>query len=344
MMPRMPAPLPVEVVGVTHVAGKYHLTDEDFLNEGGDSLHELGCGVIKVWLTDLKNKYPFNSTWPEMKTLTEMAASPYFKKLFDKPFQTFILETFRPSRKDDYWLAGMTPQDVETEAAEIAGLTSHLIATYADSGKTFVLQNWEGDWALRGGAPGNDPKPAAIKGMIDWLNARQAGVERARKAAGDGNVKVLHAAEVNHVARAMKSEGVTVTNDVLPHTKCDLYSYSAWDVPTHEPEKFKAALDYLASKAPGENNVYVGEYGAPENVVGGPEEQDRRVRSATETAMSWGAKYVVYWQLYCNELADGVTKLSDPPRRKELRGFWLIRPDGTRPPVTDYFIELWNRR
>ena len=60
--------------------------------------------------------------------------------------------------------------------------------------------------------------------------------------------------------------------------------------------------------------------------------------------MSWGAKYAVYWQLYCNEFADGVTTLSDPPRRKELRGFWLIRPDGSRPPVTDYFIDLWNRR
>ena len=28
----------------------------------------------------------------------------------------------------------------------------------------------------------------------------------------------------------------------------------------------------------------------------------------------------------------------------QMRGFWMIRPDGTRAPVTDYFIELWNRR
>ena len=33
----------------------------------------------------------------------------------------------------------------------------------------------------------------------------------------------------------MKGEGTTVTNDVLPHTHCDLYSYSAWDIATHEP-------------------------------------------------------------------------------------------------------------
>ncbi|HTL28029.1 MAG TPA: hypothetical protein VL282_02360, partial [Tepidisphaeraceae bacterium] len=251
--------------------------------------------------------------------------------------------TFRPARRDDYYLDGMTPADAEAESNEIADLAHHLIDTYNGTGKTFVLQNWEGDWSLRGGAPGKDPNPTAVKGMIDWLNARQDGVDRARKAATDRNVKVLHAAEVNHVARAMKNEGVTVTNDVLPHTHCDLYSYSAWDVPTHEPDKFRAALDYLANKSPGEDNVYVGEYGAPENVVGGPEEQDRRIRSATETAMSWGAKYVVYWQLYCNELKENA-KPTGTPKNDDLRGFWLIRPDESRAPVTDYFIDLWNRR
>ena len=32
------------------------------------------------------------------------------------------------------------------------------------------------------------------------------------------------------------------------------------------------------------------------------------------------------------------------PQSKDMRGFWLIRPDGSRPPVTDYFIDLWNRQ
>jgi hypothetical protein len=56
------------------------------------------------------------------------------------------------------------------------------VISYAGSGKTFVLQNWEGDWGIR---PTTDPKlvptPTAINGMIRWLNARQDGVERARR-------------------------------------------------------------------------------------------------------------------------------------------------------------------
>src|SRR5437764_6113728 len=107
-------PLPMQVVGVSHVAGKYNFTDEDFLNEGADTLHELGCRVIKVWLTALQRSYPFNSTWPvKPASLVEMAKIEYFRKLFDRPFETYILETFSPTRKDDYWLAGMSPEDIE---------------------------------------------------------------------------------------------------------------------------------------------------------------------------------------------------------------------------------------
>ena len=338
------ASLPVEVVGVSHVAGKYHFTDADFLSEGAEALHELGCQIIKVWFTNLARSYPFNSTWPKAATLVEMAKTPYFQRFFERPFDTILLETFAPSRKDDYWLAGMSDDDAKRESDEMQVFATHLFETYKQSGKTFVIQNWEGDWALRGGAPGSDPKPESVKGMIDWLNARQEGVDAARKSAGDVGIRVLHAAEVNHLDRAMKKQGVTVTNDVLPHTHCDLYSYSAWDLPTHEPEKFRAALDYLASEAPGgKEKIYVGEFGAPENVVGGAEEQDRRIRSATQTAMDWGAKYVVYWQLYCNEPKEGA-KIEKRPKNSDMRGFWLVRPDGSRPPVTDYFIELWNRR
>jgi len=341
----MPDILPVEVVGVSHVAGKYNFTEADYLNEGADALHELGCAIIKVWFTgNPQAKYPFNSQWPDIKSLVDLAKTEYFKNLFSQPIGTFVLETYAPGREEHYYLAGMSAQQIEREKNDIRDAAAYLLQTYKGSGKTFVMQNWEGDWSLRGGAPGNDPKPQAVQGMIDWLNARQAGVEEARQQNKVDAVRVLHAAEVNHVARAMKNEGITVTNDVLPHTKCDLYSYSAYDVPTHEPDKFKAALDYLAQKSPGENNIYVGEYGAPENDVGGPEVQDKRIRAATQTALDWRARYAIYWQLYCNELKPDSKDLKTRPQNKDMRGFWLIRPDGSRPPVTDYFIDLWNRR
>src|SRR5437867_11879548 len=98
--PIMANVLPVEIVGVSHVAGKYNFTDADFLNEGADVLHEMGCHIIKVWFTDLAKSYPFNSTWPKAKSLVEMAKISYFQKLFDKPIDTFILETYSPTASD----------------------------------------------------------------------------------------------------------------------------------------------------------------------------------------------------------------------------------------------------
>lgn len=155
-------------------------------------------------------------------------------------------------------------------------------------------------------------------------------------------VMVAHAAEVNLIARAMEGK-VTMTNDVIPKTHCDLYSYSAWDT-IRDPAKFRKALDYLANKAPdsklfGNKNVYVGEFGAAETVVGGPEKQAEIVKKAVETALDWGARYIVYWQLYCNEPAD---KYESRPKNSDCKGFWLIRPDGTKSPVWDYFKGLFR--
>ena len=272
---------------MSHVAGKYNFTEADYLNEGADALHELGCAIIKVWFTgNPQAKYPFNSHWPEIKSLVDLAQTDYYKNLFDQPIGTFILETYAPGREEHYYLAGMSRSRLsrkKTTSATSPRIYCKLIKAPAKRSSSRIGKGTGPSAAV----PGNDPKPQAVQGMIDWLNARQAGVEEARRQNKVDAVRVLHAAEVNHVARAMKNEGITVTNDVLPHTKCDLYSYSAYDVPTHEPDKFKAALDYLAKKSPGDNNVYVGEYGAPENDVGGPQEQDKRIRSATQTALDW---------------------------------------------------------
>ncbi len=85
--------------------------------------------------------------------------------------------------------------------------------------------------------PRIEPTPLAIKSMIEWLNARQAGVNQARaeidpvlSAAKDQpTARVYHATEVNRVVDSMKTGVPNMVNRVLPHTKLDLASYSAWD-------------------------------------------------------------------------------------------------------------------
>ncbi len=335
-----------DIVGCTHVDGKYNLTDKDFLNEGADQLLDLGTRTIKLWFTPNPRKgYSFNSKWPKINSLVDLAKTPYYRAVFAKPFKTYILEAFRPGVGDGYWSDGMTPEEKAKEQDEFYQVSKYLLTKYKGTGKTFIFQNWESDWMLTNPKFTKEPDPVAIQGMIDWFNARQDGVEQARKEVGMHGVTVAHAAEVNLVARAMEGK-VSATNDVIPKTHCDLYSYSAWDT-LRAPEKFRKALDYLASKAPdsnlyGSKNVFVGEYGAPENEQGmGPEKQLEIVKSATETALKWGARYVVYWELYCNEKAH---EYEGRPKNQDCRGFWLIRPDGTKPPVWEYFRGMLKKQ
>jgi hypothetical protein len=323
-----------DIIGVTHAAGKYNFTDQDFLNEGADQLLALGTRVIKVWFDpNATPLYPYNSEWGEPpEDLAGLARHPFYRALFRKPFTTYILVLGRRVPINDF-TDGMTREEIEIEREQVQGLARHLLTTYAGTGKTFILQNWEGDHLLRRGlAAGEVPDRKRVRGMAAWLNARQSGVVRARREVPPRGVTVAHAVEANLLRDALAGK-VTVTNDVIPLTRADLYSYSSWDV-DFDPAELVRALDHLAAKAPdsalyGSRNVYLGEYGAAKDQVDGDEEERAEaIRRLTEAALGWGARWVVYWQLYCNEPAHEYT--TERPVNEDLRGFWLIRPDGVK--------------
>jgi len=209
-----------DIIGVTHVNGQYHLGKKDFLNEGADQILALGSRVIKVWFHKPWDSYRFNSQWPRAESMVEIARTTYFRKLFDKPFSTYILMCFSMGRSAGYFRNGLTNEQKQDEQKQFYELARHLLTTYKGTGKTFILQHWEGDWLLRGSFDAKaDPKPAALSGMIAWLNARQAGVNQARQEARHDGVRVYHAAEVNRVVASMEQGRPGLVNAVLPHTK-----------------------------------------------------------------------------------------------------------------------------
>lgn len=321
-----------DVLGVAHTAGKYNFTDKDFLNEGADELLELGTRVIKVWFgADAATYYPFNSDWePAAESLVEVAEKPYYRALFAKPFTTYLLVLTRSEGASYFW-DGMTAEEVAAEKQQVYELARHLLTAYAGSGKTFVLQNWEGDHLLRRNLPPElEPDDKRLRGMADWWNARQDGVDQARKEVRVRGVQVLHAAEVNHLRQAMEGK-VTATNDVIPFTHADLYSYSSWDV-QFDRAVLTQALDYLERKAPdsrlfGRYNLYLGEFGAAKDHLDERQAKRELIRELADTALGWGVRYAIYWQVFCNEPAREYT---GRPTNDDMRGFWLIRPDGTR--------------
>lgn len=339
-----PGPLPVrEVLGVVHARGTYNFTEQDYLNEGADRILELGSRVIKIWLEPAKvqRDYHFNSDWtPLAKDVVELAQRPYFKAVFAKPFAAYLLmipAAVAPQR----FLDGMDDNAKDAEHNQMYHLARYLLETYAGSGKTFVLQNWEGDNTLMEGlAPGQEPSPRRLQAMGEWLNVRQQGVDDARRDTPAAGVQVFHAIEVNLIEDAMAGKA-RLTNWVLPSTRADLYSYSCWDV-GFDAARMVRALDYLASRAPdahrfGSHNVYVGEFGVSRDHLERGRDLPQAVHELAVAALNWGARWAAYWQVYSNQIRH---RYWGRPTERDLLTYWLIKPDGRKTAMWEDFARL----
>lgn len=327
-------------LGVAHIGGDYHFTHQDFLNEGAATIQALGAQCIKTSLSlDTENPSPIiysvNSNWPAVKSLTELVDTYYFRNLLARDFQTFIFNAFRPGRPAAYWRDTFTNADEQAEIDCFAELTKHLLKRSGPA-KTFVLQNWEGDWAVRGRFdPTAKPTATATDNMIRWLAARQRGVALGCAEVPWSNSKVRHACEVNLVWQAMQGGEPSVVTHILPNVDVDLVSYSAWDTKDN-PSRFSEALSFISSHkrlpdTDGKCGVYIGEFGLPESEAT-PEIAFERTRDLLAKSVEFGCPFAVYWQLYCNEPLK-----PSPVGNSDYKGFWLVRPDGSRSPVCRLF-------
>ncbi len=340
-LPRLP-PRFNDRVGAAHVDGKYCLSEKPFLLEGAEKLLALGTRLGKFWFMPdgVAKDYPFHSDWGRYTSPLELARSEYFQKLFARPFSTFILEAPLPANN----LTQITQDFYE--------LAVYLYEVFRDRRVTIIIQHWEGDWLLRGRGGETWSPPSAdwrqrCQRMTEQLAARQAGIASARTAHGQGaQCRVAHAAEVNRVTDLWK--GIpTMTEHVLPNVELDLVSYSSYDGLKDGVTLWKCIAEIKKHARTtglfGPNPVYVGEIGLPEN------EQPRGVAERWDewfgALLAADVPYVAMWELYCNEFNPKrnprpQTPVKDP---NDVRGFWLVRPDGSLSQTGKFFHDLWQR-
>jgi hypothetical protein len=327
------------VLGTTHYDGRYRLTDKPYLVEGAEMIHQLGMGVAKLWLSEDKLPgYAYGSDWGDALNgdLVNVLKHPYYREALALPFSTVMLEVFPLVGEKATFFAG--ENDFTDEERQFHAVAVHLFQTYAERDITFILQNWEGDWMLRreeGGTWGDVPAAEVDRrcdAFIRFLTARQRGVDRARAEHGaKSRCKVWHAAEVNRVWDTVKGLP-TLTNRVLPHVAVDLVSWSSYDGMTDEVATWHGVELIRKHMRPsptfGDKAIYIGEIGKPEKGV--PREQivefwDRAMGVFLAMDIPW----IVHWELYCNEPADGTKPDRRLRREEEMRGFWWLKPDGT---------------
>jgi hypothetical protein len=152
---------------------------------------------------------------------------------------------------------------------------------------------------------------------------------------------VAGAFEVNRISSGWS--GPRAVNAVVPFVRADLYSYSNWESGSTGAQ-LERNLDYLRLKAPesvlyGRDDIYMGEFGAPENLLGGERQALAQTKIQVETALRWGVRWAVYWELYCNVPLPAF-RGGGRPANGDMSGYWLIRPDGSRTAAWDYLRAL----
>jgi hypothetical protein len=343
-------------VGATHVAGKYHFTSKPFLLEGAEKLIELGTRLGKFWFMPhgAARDYPFHSDWPRTKSFIELASTEYWERVFSLPFATVILEAHAPI--EGGWMSAKEQSFYDEVSREFFELTGHLYKRFAARDVTFILQHWEGDWMLRGQAgakwePPPEDWPRRCEQMAKWLAARQAGVSKARKEFLETQAKavkcrVVHAAEVNRVLDGWKNIP-TVTNKVLPQLELDLVSYSYYDSMSNPVTLWKAIEEirrHSRTNGPfGPRAVYLGEVGIPENEQ--PQNLRQRWDAFLGVMLAMDIPYLAHWEIFCNELNPKLTPAPKPPvkNNSDVRGFYLVKPDGSLSESGTFLRELWSR-
>ena len=337
-------------LGATHYDGHYYLTKKPFIVEGAEQIHKLGMGVAKFWLReDQLPGYGYNSDWgiPLDGRLVTLLQHRYYREAFALPFHTIILEVFPLTGNKQ---TALDPaNDYANEEEQFHEAAAHLLQTYAQRDITFILQNWEGDWMLRHNErSGWDKTPADVvkvrsETFVRFLAARQRGVERARKEAGVTKCKVYHAAEVNRVWDGTKGQG-TVTTHVLPHVAVDLVSWSCYDGAESAVGLWQGIELIRQHMRPspvfGSNAVFIGEVGRPENMGATEKDIIEWWDRAMGVFFALDIPWIVHWELYCNEPKDGTKSDRRPRVAEELRGFWLIKPDGSLSHAGKYLTSL----
>ena len=353
--------------GATHVAGKYGFTNGNFLLEGANTIRQLGSPSIFIYLSpDFRVLYPDRGDhlWPDQNptSLVQLAQSAPFQSVLKMPFRTFVITSFSFANADQINRFATDTNAAAAEEGEFYDLTKYLYATFAGSGKTFILKHWEGDWAgLQSGDTAADISPTMISAMTNWLVARQKGVSRGRNESGNvQGVAVLNAVEVNRIFDYSKSGLRRVINKVVPFVQADMVTYSSYDSSlsgtdsTSEATAMEQAFSVINSLTPdplalGSRRMLISEYGLYENEL--PTETIWRTQTILSTAKSAGLLGAFTWQVFDNECRDAglnyfpagsVLGSAIHPDNSQCRGLWLVRPDGSESTVVSLLSPYWS--
>tara|TARA_R110002072_G_scaffold1380_7_gene11641 strand:- start:2146 stop:4611 length:2466 start_codon:yes stop_codon:yes gene_type:complete len=374
-----------EVFGASHIAGWYNFTDRPFMLEGLDFYKEFGATSIKTTVSAVNGKmssaYPFNHTWPNFQTIKDVTQYKHLDSLFKRAhIKTHTFWTTTKNQGD--WKKGpdFDHESFLNEEQQFYDLTKYLLETYGHLDKKFIYQNWEGDWMLRGQGVQWENDPSLIPGDINWLTegmarmfrVRQRGVERARNEFQNSTAKVYHGIEFNKLWLTINGNKIltmehgtpSVLENVIPHTRIDLSSWSSYDSSwenTDNPHghamwKGLEVANYFTTDTQQIENgipVQIGEFAINENPPYNGNNTESVIRDRygryIGVALGLGIPNFYVWNLYCSGQQGGPAGFEwekgvqyDTSFLYEwMDGKWMVEPDESWGFAAGFLMEQW---
>lgn len=381
-----------DIFGASQIGGWYNFTgintpsSRPYLLESLDYYKAFGAKSFKTTLTTLNGRmyeaYPFNHTWPNFQTLRDVAQHQHMDSLFRRDhIKTHTFWTTTRRQGDFKKGPDFNHATYLNEEQQFYDLTKYLLQTYGSMNKKFVYQNWEGDWMLRGEGVAWDSNPSLIPDDVDWITegmarlfrARHRGTERARNEFLSSTAKVYLAVEFNKIWFLKNGTYITmpdngtpsVIGDVIPHTRIDLASWSAYDGAWTNSEhpighamwKGLEIARYYTTESrelPSNCPVQIGEFAINENPNFNSTVTEFGIRSRygryVGLALSLGIPNFYLWNFYCSGNQAGPAgfvyekgvKYENEFLYRWMDGKWLVEPDGTWGFAAKFLMEQWD--
>ena len=322
------------VLGTQGIGGYYKFTEESALVEQAKHIRAMGSNILKI---SLGKNAPKAYKLPEKKvntTLELFKSVPDYKVVFDMDFKYIFswVHTLTPVK----WRNKFTKEDEKLIFDEMYDFASYLLKEYNNSGKTFLIGNWEGDWLLHPKYNRKyQPTKREVKNMTKWFQVRQKAIDAAKKDTKSTNVSLFYYVEVNLVKKALQGE-TSISKDILKNVNPDLVSYSSYEsIKNKNFNQKKETLDILFNylekqlkpkkNIPFTRRVYLGEYGYQANnkkplTV---EKQYNETKEIMQIALELNLPFALHWEMYNNEYTkSGISKemslITEQGKKKKL--------------------------
>lgn len=308
------------VLGINSFPTKYQFTKDPKIIEQAKQTRALGSNIFKTTITKKSLKNYGLKVNDVNNTLEIIKKIPDYDKVFAMDFKYFFFWVHTATGIK--WKKGINHREEKILYQEMFDFTTYLLKKYNNTGKTFMIGNWEGDWLLHGeGNRNKTPPKEAVDNMTKWLQIRQRAIADAKAKSKTKNVQVYYYIEVNLVLKGLEG-GTCITKDILPNVDVDFVSYSSYesskrkDYQTNK-EVLTKVLNFIEGQLkpkeglPFKRRVFIGEYGGhaidkkPQTYL----RQFDNVKDIMQISLEEDLPFALYWQLYNNEYTkDGRSK------------------------------------